>query len=148
MKSYNVDDFPIVFLTADVVVIKDNEVLLIQRLREPFKNMWALPGGFFDVTSDADLAGAASRELAEETSLVCSPNELKLIGIFSKKNRDPREAISTKPCRIVSAAYKFQLNREVFLKAKDDALSLKWFKINSLPELAFDHLEIIQKALS
>lgn len=63
-----------IFVTVDIVVFREKntqkEILLIQRKNEPFKNQWALPGGFVD--NDEDLETAAKRELQEETCVVAS----------------------------------------------------------------------------
>jgi len=144
---YRVDDFPVVFLTADIVVVQSGRILLIERKHEPFRGAWALPGGFFDVETDSDIMDAAVRELSEETSLTAARDELEWVGVFSKKNRDPREAIASKPCRIVSTAFLLRTEKALDPCAKDDAKQLRWFDLNALPDLAFDHAEIIDSAL-
>ena len=127
-----------IFVTVDVLVInkKTNEILLIKRLNEPFKNCWALPGGFVD--ENEDLEKAARRELFEETNI--ETNEMIQIGTFGKPYRDPRG-------HMISVAYQTNLNENQKVKAKDDAKDVKWFSINDLPELAFDHFEIINSIL-
>ena len=127
-----------IFVTVDVLVInkKTNEILLIKRLKEPFKNCWALPGGFVD--ENEDLEKAARRELFEETNI--ETNEMIQIGTFGKPYRDPRG-------HMISVAYQTNLIESQKVKAKDDAKEVKWFSIKDLPELAFDHLEIINSIL-
>ena len=127
-----------IFVTVDVLVInkKTNEILLIKRLKEPFKNCWALPGGFVD--ENEDLEKAARRELFEETNI--ETNEMIQIGTFGKPYRDPRG-------HMISVAYQTNLIENQKVKAKDDAKEVKWFSIKDLPELAFDHLEIINSIL-
>lgn len=127
-----------IFVTVDVLVINKNtdEILLIKRLNEPFKDHWALPGGFVD--ENEDLEQAARRELYEETNI--ETDKLIQIGAFGKPYRDPRG-------HMVSVAYQTDLIENQIVKAKDDAKDVKWFSINALPKLAFDHLEIINSVL-
>jgi len=127
-----------IFVTVDVLVInkKTNEILLIKRLNEPFKDCWALPGGFVD--ENEDLEQAARRELFEETNV--QTDNMIQIGAFGKPNRDPRG-------HMISIAYQTNLIENQIVKAKDDAKETKWFSINDLPDLAFDHLEIIKSIL-
>ena len=127
-----------IFVTVDVLVInkKTDEILLIKRLNEPFKDCWALPGGFVD--ENEDLEQAARRELFEETNI--ETDEMTQIGTFGKPYRDPRG-------HMISVAYQTNLIENQKVKAKDDAKEVKWFSIKDLPELAFDHLEIINSIL-
>lgn len=127
-----------IFVTVDVLVInkKTDEILLIKRLNEPFKDCWALPGGFVD--ENEDLEQAARRELFEETNIETA--EMTQIGAFGTPNRDPRG-------HMISVAYQTDLIDNQIVKAKDDAKEVKWFSIKDLPDLAFDHLEIINSIL-
>lgn len=127
-----------IFVTVDVLVInkKTDEILLIKRLNEPFKDCWALPGGFVD--ENEDLEQAARRELFEETNI--ETDEMIQIGAFGKPNRDPRG-------HMISVAYQTDLIDNQIVKAKDDAKEVKWFSIKDLPDLAFDHLDIINSIL-
>jgi len=127
-----------IFVTVDVVVINknSNEILLIKRLNEPFKDCWALPGGFVD--ENEDLEQAARRELFEETNI--ETEKMIQIGAFGTPNRDPRG-------HMISIAYQTNLIENQNVKAKDDAKEVKWFAINNLPKLAFDHIEIINSIL-
>ena len=127
-----------IFVTVDVLVInkKADEILLIKRLNEPFKDCWALPGGFVD--ENEDLEQAARRELFEETNV--ETNEMIQIGTFGKPYRDPRG-------HMISVAYQTYLIDNQIVKAKDDTKEVKWFFLNNLPELAFDHLDIINSIL-
>lgn len=135
--------FPRPALTADVVAIRSGadgpEVLLIERGHDPYKGLWALPGGFVDEYEDP--ADAARRELAEETGIVW-PGELRLVGVFSKRGRDPRGWT-------VATAYLARVGH-VSLSAVpgDDALDARWFAVDALPRVAFDHHEVIEAALS
>lgn len=127
-----------IFVTVDIVLWNTNrtEILLIKRKNNPFKDCWALPGGFVDENEDLELA--AKRELKEETNV--DVQDLRQIGAFGKPGRDPRG-------HMVSVAYSAVLNCSQEIKAFDDAKEVKWFTINELPKLAFDHKEIINKAI-
>lgn len=126
--------------TADTVLVADNgngglSVLLIKRGGEPFKGAWALPGGF--VNEGESSVEAAKRELAEETGVnVPDTGTLALIGIYDAPGRDPRGWT-------ISAAYAAQVSRIVEAKGGDDAAEARWFPLNDLPELAFDHGRIL-----
>lgn len=134
MKIYNSK----IFVTVDILVINNftDEILLIKRLNDPFKDCWALPGGFVD--ENEDLEEAAHRELREETNLEIE--ELYQIGAYGKPGRDPRG-------HMVSIAYLGYSEDKTTIKAMDDAKEIKWFKLSKLPELAFDHLEIIENTI-
>lgn len=130
-------EYPRPMVTVDAIVIKENaetkKVLLIKRLNNPFKDFWALPGGFVD--ADEDLKQAAIRELKEETSL--NINTLKQFAAYGSPGRDPRG-------HSVSIVYFAKVSEELNAMAGDDAKELAWFDINDLPSLAFDHDEIIE----
>lgn len=113
------------------------QVLLIQRGKEPFRGMWALPGGFMNM--DETCEQAAIRELKEETG--CSVRLLGQVGTFSRVDRDPRD-------RMISVAFYGSLDSPVEeTKAGDDAVAAIWFSLDNLPKLAFDHDKIISVAL-
>lgn len=130
-----------IFVTADAVIFRNKasqaEVLLIQRKNEPFKGQWALPGGF--VEEDEDLPNACARELQEETGITISAETLKQVGAYGKPDRDPRS-------RTVTVAYFAIIEDGDGAKGADDAKVAQWWNINKLPDLAFDHSEIIEKA--
>ncbi len=107
-----------IFLTVDMVVFNENrnEILLIKRKNNPFKDCWALPGGFVD--ENEDLEEAAKRELKEETNVTVS--EVIQIGAFGKPGRDPRG-------HMVSIAFSAQLTNQQNIKPLDDAKEVKWF---------------------
>ena len=112
------------------------EVLLIQRGNEPFQGGWALPGGFVEI--DEDLPDAAARELEEETGL--RPAALEQVGAWGAPGRDPRG-------RTISVVYLTSVSRESSKStAGDDAARAEWFPLSRLPELAFDHAEILAEA--
>jgi 8-oxo-dGTP diphosphatase len=129
-----------IFVTVDAVIFRkagqESELLLIQRKNDPFKRQWALPGGFVD--EHEDLAVAAGRELEEETGLRIE--QLEQLGAFGKPHRDPRH-------HTVSIAYTGFAPENAEAVGADDAAEAKWFPISSLPELAFDHADIIKQAI-
>ncbi|MEF2175363.1 MAG: NUDIX domain-containing protein [Candidatus Absconditabacteria bacterium] len=110
------------------------QILLIKRLIPPFENMWALPGGF--IKDNENAIQAAKRELVEETNV---KNEyLEQLYTFSSVDRDPRG-------RVVTIAYLALVNaNNITLKAGSDAKEVKFFPIDKLPKLAFDHKEIVK----
>jgi 8-oxo-dGTP diphosphatase len=113
-------------------------VLLIQRKYPPFKNSWAIPGGF--VLTNESLEEAVKRELVEETGI--EVNYLEQLYTFGDPARDPRQ-------RIISVAYVALVKSSQYrqLKASTDAENAQWFGITELPELAFDHHQILQAAI-
>ena len=136
MYTYN---YPHPAVTADCLVFAHTDegmkLLLIQRKNEPCKGKWAFPGGFMDI--DETTMDAARRELKEETGLVVG--ELHRVGIFDAVDRDPRE-------RIITVTYYTILDKPAEVSGLDDAAQAKWFSLTDLPDLAFDHKEILQEA--
>ena len=131
-------DYPHPAVATDCVVFgfdgHELKVLLIQRGIEPYKGMWAFPGGFMRIDETAE--ECAIRELREETGLVLK--HIRQLGAFSGVHRDPRE-------RIVSIAF-YALARQSEVKAGDDAATARWWSINDIPQLAFDHDFILRQA--
>ena len=122
-------------VAANAVVINKKEILLVQRRKEPFKDYWAIPGGFVDITEDTRTASL--RELKEETEI--SGEVVELIGIYDAPDRDPRHT--------VCVSYLVKVVGEIDIKADGDARDVKWFSLNKLPRLAFDHGEQIRDAI-
>lgn len=112
-------------------------VLLIKQKFGELKNQWALVGGF--VRSSETLFDAVNRELKEEAGI--KVNYLEQLYTFGDNiKRDPR-------FRVVSVAYFALVNStKLVLTADTDAEQAKWFPINDLPKLAFDHKDILKKA--
>lgn len=131
--------YPRPAVTTDCVVfgIEGNNinVLLIKRGNEPFKGSWALPGGFLNPDETAE--EGALRELREETELCVA--EVEQLYTFSDPKRDPRD-------RVISIAYMAIVKLQE-VKGGDDASDARWFPIDNLPDLAFDHDRILQKGL-
>lgn len=131
--------YPRPAVTADCVVVtreKEPQVLLIQRGNPPFKGCWAFPGGFMNM--DETTEQCAIRELEEETGLKVS--ELQQIGAYSKVDRDPRG-------RTVTIAYLVRVDKPVAVIGQDDAAQAEWWPLSALPQLAFDHEDIMRDAL-
>lgn len=131
--------YPRPAVTADCIVITREEepkVLLIERGNEPFRGKWAFPGGFMNM--DETTEQCAIRELEEETGLRVS--HIQQIGAYSKVDRDPRG-------RTVTVAYLAIVDAPVEAKGQDDAAKAEWFPVSALPQLAFDHEEIMRDAL-
>jgi len=135
MFSYQ---YPRPAVTVDAIVLHQiNEewnILLIERGKEPYTGKWALPGGFVDM--DELLESACIHELKEETGIKLQ--KMEQFKTFDAIYRDPRH-------RTLSVVYYAILDHQQEIKAGDDAQKAKWFPINQLPELAFDHSEIIQE---
>ncbi|HHJ09278.1 MAG TPA: NUDIX hydrolase [Bacteroidetes bacterium] len=132
--------YPRPSVTADSIVLCKKEgrafILLIQRAHDPYKGKWALPGGFMD--ENEQLEDTARRELQEETGIVAG--NMTFAGMFDKPDRDPRG-------RTITAVYLTRLKKCVEPVAGDDAGKARWFPLDNLPELAFDHKEIIRTTI-
>lgn len=133
--------YPRPAVTADCIVItKETEpkVLLIQRGNEPYKGCWAFPGGFMEM--DETLEECTIRELKEETGLIVKNDDITPIGTFSKVDRDPRG-------RTISQAFLTLVDEPINVIAQDDAANAKWWSLDELPTLAFDHDDIMKNAI-
>mgnify|MGYP001816367221 CR=1 FL=1 len=141
LSDYNPDKYKRPAVTVDVIVFSvaagELRVLLIKRKNAPFAGKWALPGGFVEM--DESLVAAAARELREETGI--SDIFLEQLRTFGTPGRDPR-------MRVISVAY-LALTADDSLQhhAGDDAAESGWYSILDLPELAFDHKEILRYAV-
>lgn len=126
-------------VAADNVVFRFDgkmlQVLLVRRGNEPFKGSWALPGGFLN--EDETLQEAALRELREETGI--EPLYTEELCSCSGVHRDPRD-------RVLSVVF-YSFVRQAEPTAGDDAVEAQWFNVYELPELAFDHAEVMDKAI-
>ena len=125
---------PLVAVDA-LIRYSDDSIVLIRRKNPPFKGMLALPGGFVDIGETVE--DACIREAFEETNI--KVKIVRLIGVFSKPDRDPRGH------NISIAFYCIPLSKKQLPKAKDDALDLEIVPIKGISKLnlAFDHKDII-----
>ena len=130
--------YPHPAVTTDCVIFGFNgerlQVLLIERGIEPFKGRWAFPGGFLKMNETAE--EGTLRELKEETGLESA--YIEQLHTFSAPNRDPRE-------RVITIAY-YALVKIKEVKGGDDAASARWFPLDEIPPLAFDHDYILRMA--
>lgn len=128
---------------ADSVVFtyRDGQLmlLLVKRKNEPYQGCWCLPGGF--VEDDETLSEAAHRELQEETSLKLPAGTLEQFHTFDAIDRDPR-------FRTLTAAHTALLEEgEYLVCGQDDAAEARWWFVDELPQLGFDHALIVASAL-
>jgi 8-oxo-dGTP diphosphatase len=127
-----------VIVTSDIILLYNKKVLLIKRGKEPFKGLWAFPGGRIEET-DEDIYACAMRELREETGI--TNVFLRHVKTIGNNKRDPRGFCLTNV--FVSKLEDMPSN----VKAGDDAVDFAWADINDLPNLAFDHKEILEDVL-
>ncbi|MCF8714866.1 NUDIX hydrolase [Joostella atrarenae] len=125
-------------VAVDAVVFgyTDNslKILLIQQKYGSEKDKWGLPGGF--VKDNETLDKAVVRELEEETGI--NANYLEQLYTFGALERDPRG-------RVISISYMALINPNNYkIKAASDAKDVKWFSINEIPPLAYDHCAILK----
>lgn len=133
--------YPQPSVTVDVLVfvIMDQklQVALIKRGVAPYKNRWAIPGGFVHI--DESLEEAARRELAEESGV--QGVFLEQLYTFGAPSRDPRGRV------ITVAYYALVPDQNITLAASTDARVAQWFPVDAIPTLAFDHKAILSLAL-
>lgn len=126
-------------VTTDCVIFSFDgtklKVLLVQRGVEPYKGRWAFPGGFMKMDESAE--EGELRELQEETGM--SGAYIKQFHAFSEPSRDPRE-------RVITIAF-YALVKMQEVKGADDAADARWFALDEVPSLAFDHDLILRTAL-
>lgn len=113
----------------------DPQILLVERKNEPYKGCWALPGGFLE--PDETLHDCAVRELREETGLLV--DEFAEVGSFSAPDRDPRR-------RTITIAFVATIGGGTEPKGADDAVDARFWSLETLPALAFDHADIVAAA--
>jgi 8-oxo-dGTP diphosphatase len=148
-ETYNASQYERPSVTVDVVIftILDGElkVLLIKRKHWPYEGMWAIPGGF--VGTNEGLEEAAYRELREETSVSGEDVYLEQLYTFGNPGRDPRTRVITVAYFALVGADKLHL-LDGKLRATDDAAEVDWFSTSASPQLAFDHDEILNYAIT
>jgi 8-oxo-dGTP diphosphatase len=140
MKKDYCYEYPRPSYTVDAAIIsqEDKKVLLIQRKHDPFAGKWAFPGGFMDM--DETPEEAIVRELEEETNI--TGVALEQFKTYGALGRDPRG-------RTISTLFLGFVEHSTDVKAKggDDAAEARWFSLEEVSELAFDHGVIFQEVL-
>ncbi len=140
MKNLN-QKYKFTVIATDVVIFTIEEkvlkVLLIKMNKHPYKNHWALPGGL--VKPEESVDHSAQRNLKEKTGVVNV--YLEQLYTFGEINRDPFG-------RVVSVAY-FALmpTKGVKLKTSKEYKDVKWFEVKELPNLAYDHKNMVNLAV-
>jgi 8-oxo-dGTP diphosphatase len=146
-KKKYVYNWPRPMVTVDAIVFDVSggspKLLLIKRGNEPFKGQWAFPGGFVDM--DEELEDAAARELAEEAGL--TGVKLTQLYTFGRCGRDPRGRNITVAFIGITPSASPRGEKDAKIKGGDDAAEAKWFDIDDLPEMGFDHNEVAAVAI-
>jgi len=148
LENYNPKEYAPISFTVDMVVLTIRNgrlsILLVKRAGHPFKDFWALPGGFVEADESAD--EAAIRELVEETNISIDEVFVEQLKTYSNPNRDPR-------MRVISTAYLAFIPNLPTPQGGDDASEAHFFAVEDLfssdegISLAFDHATIIHDAL-
>jgi len=141
-ENYDPSAFERPSVTVDLTIftVEDNElkVLLVKRSHWPFEGKWALPGGFIDM--EESLEDAAERTLHEKTGLK-ENIYLEQLYTFGEPERDPRT-------RVITVGYLALVNSDEIESEKSDKVEdVKWISVYDLPELAFDHEDILDYAV-
>ena len=120
--------------TVDAIIQNSSSILLVKRSKDPYKNKFALPGGF--VNEGETIEEAIKREVYEETSVEVHP--IDILGVYSDPKRDPRGHMMT----VVFIVLIIRGNPS----AGDDAKEISWIPIEKINDIkiAFDHRLIIQ----
>lgn len=123
--------------TVDAIIVKNSQILLVKRKKEPFKEMWVLPGGFINEGEKAE--DAAKREVMEETSLEIELDSI--LGVYSDPNRDPRGHIMS----IVFIGRIISNGSKTMPVAGDDAADTRWVDLETMnnENFGFDHKKIV-----
>ena len=147
LNNYSIRDYDTPLTTVDIVIFTvlegELKVLLVKRADHPFKDTWALPGGFISLEEDRSLEETALRKLKEKTG-VKSPylEQLKTIG---NHIRDPRGwSVTVIYFALVAAD-------SVTLSKGQNISDIEWRPIDSAScnsDLAFDHNEILNSAIA
>lgn len=122
-------------LATDAIIELDGEVLLLERDHPPFEGSWVLPGGL--VERDETARDACIRETKEEVGLDVTVEEF--VGLYDDPDRDERGN--------VSAAYRCTPRGDQTPTPREEAAQVETFDPEQLPEMGFDHEQIVTDAL-
>jgi len=142
--------YPIIYVTADAVVLQAGHVLMVKRGADPGNGLWALPGGFVDAAKDRTMEDAALRELKEETGIKVPEKVLRgsIAGsrVFDAIDRSERGRTITHAFHISLIDGEWNLPK---VKGADDAEQAQWVPISQLnsEEIFEDHYDIIMHFL-
>ena len=117
-------------VTVDGIIYLHRKIVFVKRKYPPFQNHWALPGGHIEYGESAE--EAVVREVEEETGL--TTEILKLVGVYSDPNRDPRGHKISICYSLLPSTYE--------IRAGSDAEDVKWFHAPP-DDLAFDHSQML-----
>jgi ADP-ribose pyrophosphatase YjhB (NUDIX family) len=156
MEQKFVYDYPMPAVTTDCAIFSTDyhenviKVLLIKRKNEPYKDCWALPGGFLE--QNETVTDCCVREILEETGIDLLNNKCEKafnIGIYDKPDRDPRQRVISM-LSVATICYHWIEVGDITFEPGDDAIECKWVNINELNEinLAFDHKDMLRQALA
>jgi 8-oxo-dGTP diphosphatase len=115
------------------------EILLIKRARKPEKNRWALPGGFI---KKGELIVNAVARILQATTGISENIYLEEVGIFDELDRFPLRRVFTIAHFALVSPVHYQITTGI------DTTDIRWFELNKLPRLPFDHNKIIDSALA
>ena len=122
-------------LATDGVVLVDEQVLLVERDRQPHAGDWVLPGGLVERGETA--REACEREVAEEVGLDVTAEAF--VGLYDEPDRDPRGN--------VSAAYRCVPVDDADPEPLEEARTVESFDPDDLPSMGFDHERIVLDAI-
>lgn len=128
-----------VAVDAVIFTVDDDalQVLLIQMKKSPFEGMWAVPGGLLD--EDETSHAATERILNEQTAV--KDVFLEQLKTFDSIDRDPAGRVVT------IAYYALMSGEDIQLKTTEKYADVKWWPVNNLPTLAYDHRAVIMEAM-
>jgi len=141
MKNTNYDEYENPGVTVDLVIFTVSEdalkAMMVRRAEAPYPGAWSLPGGFIKLGES--LEEAALRVLKEKTGV--DNVYLEQLYTFGQPERDPR-------ARVITVAYFALIPWKQLEQPESNKIAdLIWNPVDQLPELAFDHEEILKFAV-